>query len=90
MEGDKMAGANDIMVAKEMGYLKKASEDNSKQLDILHELLSKHMISEEKERSSINNKLTMMFAGMAVILMKDTGASGMFSGVLKTFFPLLF
>ena len=90
MEGDKMVGANDLMVAKEIGYLKKSSEDNSKQLDVLYDLLNKHMKSEEKDRSGINNKMTMMFGLIIVVLMKDTGASGMFGGVLKTFFPLIF
>jgi len=83
-------GTNDVVVAKELGYLRHSSENNSKNIDKFFTLLHDHMKGEEKERKSMNNKMTLLFAGVAVILMKDTGASGMFSGILKTFFPLLF
>jgi len=89
MEGN-MGNNNDITVAKTLGYLEKATEDNAKQMEVLSGMLTSHMVKEEKERSSINNRLSLIFVGMAVILVKDTGASGVFGGVLKTFFPLIF
>lgn len=90
MAETEQIGNNDVVVAKELGYLRKASEDNSKQIDEFKVLLSSHMTKEDSDRRWLNNKLTVMFVAIAVVLMKDTGASGLFSSVLHTFFPLLF
>lgn len=88
--GTNDVGTNDVVVAKELGYLRHSSEENSKNIDKFFVLLEDHMKGEEKERTAMNNKFTMLLITMIVIAMKDTGVTGVLGGVLKTFFPFIF
>ena len=82
-------GNNDVIVAKEMGYLRAMTEANTKNIEKFYELLSGHMEKEEKERKAMDTKLTLLGAGVLVMIMKGADFSGGFLGVVKAFFPFL-
>lgn len=82
-------GKNDVVVAKEMGYLRATTEANTKNIEKFYELLSSHMMKEEKERKAMDNKLSLLFVGMVWLAVKDTTSSGWFGGILKSVFPWL-
>jgi len=90
VDTSEKVGNNDVVVAKELGYLRHSSEENSKNIDKFYTLLNNHMESEDKERKAMNNKLMFLAVAMTVTMMKDTGVSGVMGGLLKTFFPFIF
>lgn len=79
---------NDVIVAKEMGYIRATTEANTKNIDKFYTLLSGHMDKEEKERKVLDWKLNILFIGMTTLLVKDTDiAGGFFTNVLRLFVP---
>jgi len=79
---------NDVVVAKEMGYIRATTEANTKNIDKFYILLSGHMAKEEKERKALDWKINIMFIGLTTLLIKDTDvAGGFFTNVLRLFIP---
>ena len=78
---------NDVVVAKEVGYLRATSESNTRDIKKFYKLLSSHMEKEEKERKVLDHKMTAMGIAMTWLIVKDTSTGNWFSNILGLFIP---
>lgn len=77
----------DMSMEKDIGYLIRASEDNSKDISKFYELLASHMAAEDKERRALNTKLTFLFVGVLVLMIKDSSLGGTMLSTLQAALP---
>jgi len=79
---------NDVIVAKEIGYLKANTEINTKKIEDFYDLLFSHMAKEEKERKVLDYKMTAMGGALMWLIVKDTAtANNWFTSILGLFIP---
>lgn len=63
---------NDVVVAKELGYLKKGLEDTEKSVKQINERIDAHMLKEEREARILNQRLGAIVMLIVASMMKDT------------------
>ena len=79
---------NDVIVAKDIGYLRATTEANTKNITEFYELLSNHMEKEEKERKVMDHKMSAISIALVWLIVKDTEVAGnWFTNILGLFIP---
>ena len=84
---EQTMNTNDVIVAKEIGYLRATTESNKTDMAELSLLVSTHMEKEEKERKVLDHKMTAMGIATTWLIVKDTQTGNWFSNILGLFIP---
>ena len=66
-------------ISEKLGYLTRATEDNTKNIAKFYELLEKHMNEEDRKQKQIDRKMLFIGAALLIILADDLPWSSLLS-----------